>query len=179
MLQTLVKGYDISRVGMLAGMRPVRTAARSMLAAIFVLQGWQSFRSPERLAGKAKPVTDRLEPAIKAVHPSLPTDAATLVRVNGAAQVAGGLLLATGHVTRPAALLLAGSLVPTTLAGHAFWAIEDPAERAQQRIQFLKNVGLMGGLLMTALDHRGRPDFSWRVRHAARQLRRSSKLNLH
>jgi putative oxidoreductase len=149
-----------------------------MLAAIFVLQGWQSFRSPERLAGKARTVTDRLEPTIKALHPSLPTEAAALVRVNGAAQVAGGVLLATGHATRPAALLLAGSLVPTTLAGHAFWTIEDPAERAQQRIQFLKNLGLMGGLLMTALDHRGRPDLSWRLRHAAKQLRGSSPIPL-
>ena len=155
-------------------MRPVRTAARSMLAAIFVIQGWQSFRSPERLAGKARPVTDRLEPTIKALHPSLPTEAETLVRVNGAAQVAGGLLLATGHATRPAALLLAGSLVPTTLAGHAFWTIDDPAERAAQRIQFLKNLGLLGGLLMTALDHQGRPDITWRLRH----LRGSSPIPL-
>ncbi|MFB9408747.1 DoxX family protein [Dactylosporangium matsuzakiense] len=156
-------------------MRPVRTAARSMLAAIFVIQGWSSFSNPARLAGKAVRVTEKLEPTIKAMHPSLPTEAETLVRVNGAVQVAGGLLLASGHATRPAALALAGSLVPTTLAGHAFWEIEDPAERAQQRIQFLKNIGLFGGLLLAALDREGRPDLRWRAGHAARSSARTLK----
>ncbi|WP_433611926.1 DoxX family protein [Dactylosporangium sp. CA-139114] len=156
-------------------MRPVRTAARSMLAAIFVVQGWAAFTSPARLAGRAKPVTDRLEPTIKALHPSLPTDAETLVRINGAAQVAGGVLLATGHATRPAALLLAGSLVPTTLAGHAFWEIENPQDRAQQRIQFMKNLGLMGGLLLAALDREGRPDLRWRAGHVGKTLKRARR----
>ncbi|GAB3866893.1 DoxX family protein [Dactylosporangium cerinum] len=152
----------------------MRTAARSMLAAIFVIQGWAAFRDPAKLAGKARPVTDRLEPKLKAVHPSLPTDAETLVRVNGAAQVAGGLLLATGHATTPAALVLAGSLVPTTLAGHAFWEIDDPAQRNQQRINFLKNLGLIGGLLFAALDNEGRPSLAWRSRNTARAARRGA-----
>ncbi|WP_433212362.1 DoxX family protein [Dactylosporangium sp. CS-047395] len=164
-------------------MRPVRTAARSMLAAIFVVQGWSAFTNPGRLAGKATKITERLEPGIKAIHPNLPTEAETLVRVNGAAQVAGGLLLATGHATRPAALLLAGSLVPTTLAGHAFWEVEDPAERAQQRINFLKNMGLFGGLVLAALDKEGRPDLRWRAgrtyKRAKKHLKDSSPIPLH
>jgi len=146
-----------------------------MLAAIFVVQGLAAFRQPAKLADRARPVTDRLEPTIRALHPSLPTDAETLVRVNGAAQVAGGVLLATGHATTPAALLLAGSLVPTTLAGHAFWDIEDPAQRNLQRVQFLKNVGLFGGLLLAALDKEGRPDLRWRTSHAARRALRTAK----
>ncbi|MFG2038702.1 DoxX family membrane protein [Dactylosporangium sp. NPDC048998] len=159
-------------------MRPVRTAARSMLAAIFVVQGWAAFRDPEKLAERARPVTDRMEPTIKALHPSLPTDAETLVRVNGAAQMAGGILLATGHAARPAALLLAGSLVPTTLAGHPYWSVEDPRERATQRIHFLKNIGLVGGLLLAALDHEGRPDLRWRAGHAAKRTLRRAKRRL-
>ncbi|MEV8514916.1 DoxX family protein [Dactylosporangium sp. NPDC051484] len=146
-----------------------------MLAAIFVIQGWAAFRAPEKLAEPARPVTDRLEPAIKALHPSLPTDAETLVRVNGAAQMIGGILLATGRAPRPAALLLAGSLVPTTLAGHPFWSIEEPQQRAAQRIQFLKNLGLAGGLLLAALDHEGRPDLRWRAGQAKRTLRRAKR----
>jgi putative oxidoreductase len=146
-----------------------------MLAAIFVIQGWGAFRDPAKLAGRARPVTDRLEPAIRAVHPKLPTDAETLVRVNGAAQVAGGVLLATGHATTPAALLLAGSLVPTTLAGHAFWEIDDPAQRGMQRVQFLKNVGLLGGLLFAALDNEGRPGLRWRAGNAAHRAVHATK----
>jgi putative oxidoreductase len=149
-----------------------------MLAAIFVIQGWGSFRDPAKLADRARPVTGPLEPAIKALHPSLPTDAETLVRLNGAAQIAGGVLLATGRAPRPAALLLLGSLVPTTLAGHAFWDIEDPQERNQQRIHFLKNLGLAGGLLLAALDHEGRPDLRWRAGHATRRTLKRAKRRL-
>lgn len=167
-------GYDIPWLGMNPGMRPVRTAARSMLAAIFVIQGWAALRAPAKLADKARPVTDRLEPALKAVHQSLPTDAETLVRVNGAAQVAGGILLATGRATTPAALVLAGSLVPTTLAGHAFWEVEDPVQRSQQRINFLKNLGLVGGLIFAALDNEGRPSIAWRARNTAERARREA-----
>ncbi|MFF5231145.1 DoxX family protein [Dactylosporangium sp. NPDC000521] len=145
-----------------------------MLAAIFVIQGWAALRAPAKLADTARPVTDRLEPALKAVHPSLPTDAETLVRVNGAAQVAGGILLATGRATTPAALVLAGSLVPTTLAGHAFWEVEDPVQRNQQRINFLKNLGLVGGLLFAALDNEGRPSIAWRARSTAARARREA-----
>ena len=145
-----------------------------MLAAIFVIQGWGSFRDPAKLSDRARPVTGRLEPAIKGLHPSLPTDAETLVRFNGAIQVTGGVLLATGRAPRPAALLLLGSLVPTTLAGHAFWEIDDPAQRSQQRINFLKNLGLMGGLLFAALDNEGRPGLAWRTRNTARIARRGA-----
>lgn len=72
------------------------------------------------------------------------------VRVNGAAMVAGGAALALGVLPRVAALGLVASLVPTTVAGHPFWSEEDPQARATQRIQVLKNVGLVGGLLAVA-----------------------------
>jgi putative oxidoreductase len=73
------------------------------------------------------------------------------VRLNGAAMVAGGLGLITDVQPRAAALGLVGSLIPTTLAGHAFWADDDPAKRKANRTQFLKNLALMGGLLALAL----------------------------
>jgi len=79
-------------------MTPIRTAARTLLGALFVGSGWMALRHPDRLVPKAKPVTDRLSPALQAA--SLPTEAETLVKVNGAVQLAGGLLLATGHLTR-------------------------------------------------------------------------------
>jgi hypothetical protein len=33
-----------------------------------------------------------------------------------------------------------------------YWTIEDPAVRKQQRIQFHKNMAMLGGLLFAALD---------------------------
>src|SRR6266545_4654123 len=57
-----------------------------------------------------------------------------------------------GRGARLASLALAGSLIPTTLAGHSYWTIEDPATRKIQRIQFHKNLAMIGGLLFAALD---------------------------
>lgn len=72
------------------------------------------------------------------------------VRANGAAMVLGGSALALGVFPRAAATGLAVSLVPTTLAGHAFWKVDDPVVRNTQRIQVLKNMALAGGLLTIA-----------------------------
>jgi uncharacterized membrane protein YphA (DoxX/SURF4 family) len=62
--------------------------------------------------------------------------------------------LALGIWPRLAAAVLAGTLVPTTLAGHPYWRIEDPAMRRQQRIHFFKNVGLFGGALLVLSERR-------------------------
>jgi uncharacterized membrane protein YphA (DoxX/SURF4 family) len=95
-----------------------------------------------------------------------------LVRANAAADVVGGLMLATNRLPRLSALVLAGSLVPTTYVGHPFWAEKDKAVKKQQQIHFLKNLGLLGGLMLAVLDTGGRES----VPHAASRLsRRASK----
>jgi uncharacterized membrane protein YphA (DoxX/SURF4 family) len=66
-------------------------------------------------------------------------------------------MLALGRAQRLSALLLAGSLIPTTLAGHSYWTIEDPAARKIQRIQFHKNLAMIGGLLFAVLDEPSPP----------------------
>jgi uncharacterized membrane protein YphA (DoxX/SURF4 family) len=154
-------------------MRPVRAAARALLGALFVTSGVRTLALPDGMVPRAKPVTDRLAPTLERVSPRMPTDPRSLVRLNAAAQLAGGLLLATGRFSRPAAALLAGSLVPTTLAGHPFWTYGDPAERRAQRVQFMKNMGLLGGLLLAAADTEGRPGLRWRAGHAVGHTQRS------
>lgn len=69
------------------------------------------------------------------------------VRANGAAMVLGGLSVITGLMPRVGAAAVVGSMIPTTLAGHAFWKDTDPKQRKANIIQFLKNVGMIGGLL--------------------------------
>jgi uncharacterized membrane protein YphA (DoxX/SURF4 family) len=144
-------------------MIPVRTVARAFLAAIFVKSGLDAVRNPDRLVEPAKPMVDTLAPALDAI--GLPTDPRTVVRLNGAAQVVGGLMLATGNAPRLGAAVLAGTLVPTTVTGHPFWSIEDPGERAHHRIHFMKNLGLLGGLLLATVDTEGRPGLAWRAGH--------------
>ena len=74
------------------------------------------------------------------------------MRGNAAVMVAAGALLVLGKAPRLSALALAGSLIPTTLAGHSYWQVEDPATRKVQRIQFHKNLAMIGGLLFAVLD---------------------------
>lgn len=154
-------------------MKPVRSLARVMLSGIFVVSGARTLQNPGRLVPAAKPVTDRVTPLIQNVAPRIPTDTATLVRANAAAQLVGGLMLATGRFARPAAVVLAGTLVPATAAGHPFWNNDDPAARNNNQIHFLKNLGLFGGLLLAAVDTEGKPGLRWRAGHRIGHSRRS------
>jgi uncharacterized membrane protein YphA (DoxX/SURF4 family) len=161
-------------------MTVVRALARPLLSTIFVVQGAQALRNPEPHVAKAKPVADRLVPLVKKVTPAqvgdrIPDSTANLVRLNGAAQVLGGVALASGKGSRLAALVLAGSLVPTTLAGHSFWQESDKAARGAQKVQFMKNLGLMGGLLLAAVDTEGKPGVAWRATHGAKAAKRETK----
>lgn len=154
-------------------MRPVRTAARALLSAIFVYDGVRAVINSEQYAPQAKRVTDRVTPLLEKTDPRLPTDPRTLVKINGAVQIAGGMMLATGHLTRPAAAMLAGALLPTTVAAHPFWSQDNPVDRRNHEIHFLKNLSLLGGLLLAAADTKGRPSLRWRASHLADETQRS------
>lgn len=143
-----------------------------MLGAIFVVSGARIVLNPDSKVTAAKRVTDKVGPMIEKVDPRLPSDARTLVRLKAGSDVAAGLLLATGRFTRPAAAVLAAGLVPTTLAGHPFWTLPQP-EREQHQIHFLKNLGLLGGLLLAAVDTQGKPGLKYRTTHALGRSQRS------
>ena len=152
----------------------VRRIARPMLASIFIAGGIDALRKPEPKAGAAQPGLDQAVNALPAsISDRLPSNPETLVQINAAVQIGAGTLFAIGKAPRLSALALIGSLVPTTVAGHDFWNVEDPAARAQQRTQLIKNVSLMGGLLIAAVDTEGKPSLGWRSRRAARAAQKS------
>ena len=125
---------------------PLRPLARALTGSTYVLLGADALRTPGGRVDMAGP----LLAAVRRVVP-LPADD-MVVRGNAAVMVAGGATLALGVLPRLSALALAGSMVPTTLAGHAYWAEEDPVRRKLQRIHFHKNVAMIGGLLFAVLD---------------------------
>src|SRR3954452_24551174 len=104
-----------------------RRLARPLLAGMFLYGGWDAFRNPDSKVAKAEKVTSRVAGPL-----GLPEDPATLVRINAGVQLAAGSLLALNRLPRLAALTLAGSLLPTTLAGHRFWEETDKQVRKQQ-----------------------------------------------
>ena len=138
-----------------------------MLASIFVIQGLETLRHPEVVAPRAERVVKQMSDTVSA----LPGEPEQAVRINGAIQLAAGTMLGLGWFPRLSALALAGTLVPTTLAGHPYWEEKDPAARKQQQIHFLKNLTMLGGLLIAAADTDGSPSLAWRRRRAARAAR--------
>ena len=136
----------------------VRRLARSAIASMFVAGGLDVLRNPEPRVRKAKALLVPL---------GVPEEyVSSLTLADAAAKVGAGVALATGKLPRTAALVLAGSLVPTTLAGHRFWEHEDPKERSNHRLHFLKNVALVGALVITSLDVEGRESVPHRAMRA-------------
>ena len=127
--------------------RPLRMIARLLTGSTYVLLGVDAARAPGARVDQAAATLA----ALRKVVP-VQVDDELIVRGNGAVQVVGGALLASGTLPRLAALALAGSMIPTTVAGHAFWKVDDPAVRKLQRIQFHKNMAMIGGLLFAVID---------------------------
>ena len=127
---------------------PLRPAARVLTGSTYILLGFDAFQAPGGRADLAAPVLA----AMRKRGVPLPDDDELVVRGNAAVQVVAGAMLSVGIMPRLSALALAGSLIPTTLAGHAYWAIEDPGVRKLQQIQFHKNMAMIGGLLLAVLD---------------------------
>ncbi len=65
-------------------------------------------------------------------------------------ELGGGLMILLGWRAREAALIIAVFLIPVTVIFHGFWGVEDAAAQAKERIVFMKNLAIMGGLFVIA-----------------------------
>lgn len=148
----------------------VRRLARPLLASVFIAAGVEALRNPGPRSKQAAHLLDTVS-----APPAVQQDPDLFVRANGAALLGGGALLATGRLPRVASTILAASIVPTTAIEHAFWEESDPQRRAQSRSLFLKNVGLLGGLLLASVDTAGKPGLVWRAQQATRVTRREAR----
>jgi uncharacterized membrane protein YphA (DoxX/SURF4 family) len=119
----------------------LKTLGRLFLASMFISGGADTFMHPDGRASK-----------VAAAGIPKPRQTAIL---NGALMVVAGLLLALDIAPKLSAALLTGLLIPTTLVGHPFWKLEDPGERASQRVHFLKNLAMLGGLLTVLAEKKG------------------------
>jgi putative oxidoreductase len=106
---------------------------RILLSAIFIVSGIAKLTDPAGAAGYMTAV-------------GIPS-ASTLVIIAGLAEVFGGLAIAFGFLGRLASLALFVYLIPTTLIFHGFWRFEG-AEMKTQMVNFMKNLGIMGGLAL-------------------------------
>lgn len=139
-------------------MSPIRSLARPLLAATYIVDGASGLKSPG--------------PRVDAVRAAGLSEPEKLVQVSSATQLLGGLALATGRLPRLSALSLAAATVPSTYVRHPFWSAGDEQSRAEQKTLFLKNLSMLGGLLLAAADTGGRESLP---HAAARVSRRAQK----
>jgi putative oxidoreductase len=71
-----------------------------------------------------------------------------LVPFSGLVIVVAALALAAGAWADVAALVLAAFLVVVSYFMHPFWKERDPQTKLGQQVHFLKNFGLVGGVLV-------------------------------
>jgi putative oxidoreductase len=69
--------------------------------------------------------------------------------------IAGSLSIIVGYKARIGAGLLFVFLVLATYFFHDFWTFEDPAEKQQQMISFMKNLSLMGTMIFLMANGSG------------------------
>jgi putative oxidoreductase len=104
---------------------------RILFSLIFIISGASHFRA------------DTIDFAVSQGLPG----ASFMVPLSGLLIILGGFSVALGYLTRWGAVALLVFLVPITLIMHNFWIYSDPALYQMQLVNFLKNLGLMGGAL--------------------------------
>jgi putative oxidoreductase len=114
---------------------------RIFLAAIFVWSGFGKIGGFEGLAGQ---IASKGFPAAQA-----------FAAVTIAIEIGVGLMLVAGWKARWAALLLAIFTAIVTIFFHNYWAVPE-AQKMTQQIHFMKNLALIGGLLMVTAFGPGR-----------------------
>jgi putative oxidoreductase len=151
----------VRAIGYWLSMTLTHALARSMIAPVFIGGGVDALVHPGAKAVAAERLSEQL------AGYGVPDDPLRLVRLNGGVQLLAGSLLVLGRWPRLSSAALAASLVPTTLAGHRFWEETDSTVKAAQRVQLMKNLAMLGGLLLAATDRDGSPSLTWRAKRAA------------
>lgn len=150
----------------------VRAIARPLLASSFIVGGIGRIRHADETA-------QNLGIVLRPVANALPkADEKLVARAIGGVQLGAGILLAVGKLPRFAGFLLA---VTSTVNAAAEFGSADTTTaegRRWQRTQLLKNVSLLGGVLLASVDTAGKPGLAWRAEHLAESGKKAGKKQL-
>jgi putative oxidoreductase len=127
-LLTEGRGRDVDRTLNLLG--------RALFGGYFLYNGINHFRNRDMLTGYAK-------------NKGVPL-AGIAVPITGAMLVAGGVSLLLGNKPKIGTGLIMGFLATASPTIHAFWADRDDQERANDTINFMRNIGLIGAAMLAA-----------------------------
>jgi putative oxidoreductase len=115
-------------------------AGRFLISIIFIMSGFSKIAMYSQMVGYA---------AAK----GLPMAGAGIA-VAAAVELLGGLAVLAGFQTRISAWLLFVYLIPATLIFHNFWAMQG-MDQQDNMVHFMKNLAIMGGLLILAANGAG------------------------
>jgi uncharacterized membrane protein YphA (DoxX/SURF4 family) len=148
-----------------------RRIARPLLAAASVVDGVGTLVNPKPRIEAATPLLAKGQGMMPTKQP---VDPALLVQASAAVKVAAGLMMALGWAPRIAATVLAVELIPSTVVQHPFWAGGYPDDRRAHQQHFVKNAGLLGGLLLAITA--GKPAAVKGAKKRARKLSRKAAM---
>lgn len=161
----------------------VRLAARPLLAAGFVAAGADRLRHLDATAGQLQPLLSRLQDGAGAPAPeAAPGDASgstapdrsrTAARIFAGTQIGAGLLLGLGRMPRLAAVLLAGTGGLNAWLDFSAAPVDTAEQKTERRNALVRNLSLLGGVLLAAVDTAGAPGLAWRTGRLAGDTRRS------
>lgn len=109
---------------------------RILLGGFFVMNGINHFAQGEMMRGYAQ--------AKGVPSPNL------AVPATGVLLLIGGLSFITGVLPIVGIAALVLFLVPTAFMMHQFWVEEDPQAKMTEMSNFMRNIGLLGAVLMAA-----------------------------
>ena len=152
----------------------VRLIARPLLATGFVAVGVERLRNVDQTAEQLAPTLNRLGKTVPSAA-GVAANPALVARVLGFTQVGAASLLGMGKFSRLASLLLAGTAALNSVVEYRNAESSTSEERKERRNQLLKNLSLIGGVLLSAVDTNGRPGLAWRANHLATDTGRKTR----
>jgi len=151
-----------------------RFVSRSLLAGYFIADGAEAVINPESRVDQADPWAQKIIAWSQRVLPRdlaryVPEKTESFVRIHGAVQVAGAVMLSTGILRRPGAALVVAAYAPKVLAAL-------PTSLRADKLPFIRELALLGGALIAVRDTQGKPDLTWLVTERRRFAATERKL---
>lgn len=112
----------------------VMVLGRILFGGFFIMSGYNHFAKLPMMAGYTQ---SKGVPAAKAA-----------VAFTGLLLLIGGVSTLFNFYPIVGLTALVLFLVPTTFSMHAYWKIQDPMAKMGERVNFTKNLGLLGGTLI-------------------------------
>ena len=151
----------------------VRRLARPLLATGYIAGGVEAFRNSSAAAEQLEPAVKSLERIVPQLRP-VTANRAQLAQGIAAAQVAAASMLAISKFPRLSSSVLLGTTAINTYVEFRSADSSDKQAKASRRAHVMKNLSLVGAVMIASVDTAGNPSLVWRASHLAGDVRKSA-----